>query len=250
MWRLLGCLSLLAVLGALPAAAAGVGPVKIVMLDGCAHSDVQREIARLRTAVPTELDSSAMDLGTCQLDPAQATATITSLAQRLEAERKAAQRRRAPLPVTIVYTGAFLEGPGAASFWKLAVQRLSRIALIVSPGGNDPDLDAAQVWPSFQLAFKAGRAVDGASVGSLGAAIGVYVDYGPPIEVVLGNVHFQAAGSSTAAMVTASHLANVLATGTGQKLSPVQLLKRLKSAFRQRVLTEDELEASFAAALR
>jgi hypothetical protein len=59
-----------------------------------------------------------------------------------------------------------------------------------------------------------------------------------------------ASGSSTAAMLASSYLAKVLATGTGQKHTPTQLLKKLKSAFKERIIAEGDLESRFAAPLR
>ncbi|MEA2599166.1 MAG: hypothetical protein QOF89_158 [Acidobacteriota bacterium] len=249
---------LLTILTALPADGSvprgpgpvGVGPVKIFLLDGCAHARVEERVAGTRTVVPVETNSSAMDLAACQLDPTKALATLTDLAKRLEAERAAAVRRRAPVPINIVYTGAFLEGGGVAGSWSQAVKRLSQIAVIISPGGNNPVLSASQVWPSSQFSFKVGNAPDGAPTGSAGPAIAVYVDYGQPLEVVVNGSTFQAGGSSTAAMLVSAHLANVLKDGAGRKLSPDQILKKLKTAFTERVLAEHDLELRLRAALR
>ncbi len=249
-------ISLVAILTALPATGAtprgpaGVGPVKIILLDGCAHSQVQEAVAETITDVALAIDSSAMSLESCQIDPAKAPAALTDLAKTLETERAAAQRRRAPVPINIVYTGAFLEGGNVAGSWSQAVKRLSQIAVIVSPGGNDPQVAANQVWPSSQFSFKIGNAPDGDPTGSTGPAIGVYVDYEQPVEVVLDGSTFQASGSSTAAMLVASHLANVLKAGAGRKLKPDQLLNKLKNTFTERVLTEDDLETRLRAALR
>ena len=38
--------------------------------------------------------------------------------------------------------------------------------------------------------------------------------------------------------------------GTGQKHNPAQLLKKLKAAFKERIIAEGDLEARFAAAIR
>ena len=246
---------LVAILTTLPAEGAtrgpvGVGPVKIILLDGCAHSRVQEAVADTITDVALTIDSSAMNLDSCQLDPAKAPAALTDLAKTLEAERAAAQRRRSPVPINIVYTGAFLEGGNVAGSWSQAVKRLSQIAVIVSPGGNDPQVAANQVWPSSQFSFKVGNAPDGDPTGSTGPAIGVYVDYEQPVEIVVDGSTFQASGSSTAAMLVASHLANVLKAGGGRKLKPDQLLNKLKNTFTERVLTEDDLETRLRAALR
>lgn len=226
------------------------GPVKIILLDGCDHSILQQEIARSRTTVALEINSSAMDLEACQIDPAKAQGAISALAKRLEAERKAAVKRREPIPVTIVYTGSFLEGGNVAGSWSKALKALAKIALIVSPGGNDPRFDAGEVWPAGVYAFKVGHAPGGALNGSVGKTISIYLDYNAPLEVVIGNVQYFASGSSTASMLASAHLANVLATGTGQKNNPAQLLKKLKAAFKEGILTEEDLEPRFAAALR
>jgi hypothetical protein len=253
--------SLLTVLTALPAGAARptgpvggpptrLGPVKIILLDGCTHSRVEAEVGKSRTAVPLEIDSSAVDPGNCQLDPAKAQATLTNLAKTLEAERRAATQRRASVPINIVYTGAFLEGGSVASSWNQAVRRLSQIAVIVSPGGNNTQLSASQVWPSSQYTFKVGNAPDGAPTGSTGPAIAVYVNYAQPLAVVVDGSNFSAGGSATAAMLVSSHLANLFKAGVGKKYTPEQILNKLKTAFQERVLTEAELEARLRVALR
>jgi hypothetical protein len=61
---------------------------------------------------------------------------------------------------------------------------------------------------------------------------------------------FNAGGSSTAAMVVSAHLANVLASGTGRKLPPDQLLKKLKAAFREEMVAAGDLEERLRTALR
>lgn len=248
---------LLTFLAAFPTSAGAMGapatpgPVKIILLDGCDHAVLQQEIARARSsAVAFEINSSAMDLEACQIDPAKAQGAITALAKRLDAERRAALRRREPAPVTIVYTGSFLEGEGVVSSWSKALKSLAKVALIVSPGGNDSRFDAGEVWPSSLYAFKVGLAPGGTLTGSVGKAISIYVDYDAPLEVVIGDVRYFASGSSTAAMLASVHLANVLATGTGQKHNPTQLLKKLKGAFKEQIIVEGDLESRFAAALR
>jgi hypothetical protein len=261
MRRALSLASLLTLLTVLPAGAARptgpvggpptrLGPVKIILLDGCVHAQVQQEVAKSRTAVPLELNTSAKDLGTCQLDPAKAQAAITELTKTLDVERRKATQRRAPVPITIVYTGAFLEGGNVASSWNQAVQRLSKIALIVSPGGNNAQLGASQVWPSSQHTFKVGNAPDGTPAGSTGPQIGIYVNYAQPLAVVVDGSNFSAAGSSTAAMLVSSHLANLFKAGVAKKYTPEQVLSKLKAAFTERVLTEAELEARLRVALR
>lgn len=225
-------------------------PVKIILLDGCIHAQVQQEVAKSRTAVPLELNTSAMDLGACQVDPAKAQAAITDLAKTLEVEKRKATQRRAPVPINIVYTGAFLEGGNVASSWNQAVQRLSKIALIVSPGGNNNALSASQVWPSSQYTFKVGNAPNGTPVGSTGPEISVYLNYPQPLAVVVNGSNFSASGSSTASMLVASHLANLFKAGVGKKYTPEQIRNKLKAAFSQRVLTEGELDARIRVALR
>lgn len=248
--------SLVAILTALPATGAsprgpiGIGPIKIILFDGCSHAQVEEQVAGTVTDVQVEINSSAMNLATCQLDAAKAPTVLTDLAKRLEAERAAAQKRRAPVPINLVYTGAFLEGDNVAGSWSQAVKRLSQIAVIIAPGGNNPQLTANQVWPSSQFSFKVGNAPDGAPTGSVGPAIAVYVDYEQPVEVVVDGSTFEAAGSSTAAMLVASHLANVLKTGASRKLTPDLIFKKLKTAFTERVLPEDDLEIRLRAALR
>jgi hypothetical protein len=261
MRRALSLASLLTLLTILPAGAARptgpvggpptrLGPVKIILLDGCVHAQVQQEVAKSRTTVPLELNTSAMDLGACQLDPAKAQAAITELTKTLDAERRAATRKRAPLPVNIVYTGAFLEGGNVASSWNQAVQRLSKLALIVSPGGNNPQLTASQVWPSSQYTFKVGNAPDGTPAGSTGPEIALYLNYTQPLAVVVDGSNFSASGSSTAAMLVSSHLANLFKAGVAKKYTPEQIRNKLKAAFSQRVLTEAELDARLRVALR
>lgn len=242
---------LLIALAALPAAAqpAGMGPVRIILLDGCTHAMVQQEVAKTRTSVPLVVDSSAMDLETCQVDPAKAPAALTALAKRLAAERKAAIRRREPPPLPIVYFGTILEGNNASA-WVKAVKQLSQSALLVAPGGNDPRYDAGEIWPSSQYSFKVGNAPGGSLTGSVGKAISVYLDYGAQVEVVIGNVQFFASGTSTASMLLSSHLANVLASGAARNQTPVQILKKLKRPLRGQVIPEEDLEARLAAALR
>ncbi len=227
-----------------------LAPVKIILLDGCIHARVQQEVAKSRTAVPLELNSSAMNLGDCQLDPAKAQAALTDLTKTLEAERRKATQRRAPAPINIVYTGAFLEGGSVASSWNQVVRRLSQVALIIAPGGNNAQLSASQVWPSSQYTFKVGNAPNGAPAGSTGPEISVYVNYAQPLAVVVDGSNFSANGSSTAAMLVSSHLANLLKAGVGKKYTPEQILNKLKAAFSQRVLTEAELEARLRVALR
>ena len=231
-------------------ASAATGPVKIILLDGCDHAVLQQEIARSRTDVALEINSSAMDLDACVIDPVKAQGAISGLAKRLDAERRAALKRREPAPVNIVYTGSFLEGQGVAGSWSKALKALAKVAVIVSPGGNDSRYDAEEVWPAGLYAFKVGHAPGGALTGSVGKTISIYLDYNAPLEVVIGDVHYFASGSSTAAMLTSAHLANVLATGTGQKYNPTQLLKKLKGAFKEQILTEGDLEPRFASALR
>lgn len=227
------------------------GPVKIILLDGCDHAVLQQEIARSRTTtVALEINSSAMDLEACQIDPGKAQGAISALAKRLEAERKAAVKRREPIPVTIVYTGSFLEGNNVSGSWSKALKALAKIALIVSPGGNDSRFGAEEVWPAGLYAFKVGHAPGGALTGSVGKVISIYLDYNAPLEVVIGDIRYSAGGSSTAALLASVHLANVLATGTGQKNNPAQLLKKLKTAFKEQIRTEADLEPRFAAALR
>ena len=96
---------LLTLLMTLPASAAAapaaIGPVKIILLDGCDHAVLQQEIARSRTAVALEINSSAMDLEACAIDAVKAQGAINALAKRLDAERRAALKRREPAPVTI-----------------------------------------------------------------------------------------------------------------------------------------------------
>lgn len=253
--------SLLTLLTVLPAHAARptgpvggppvrLGPVKVILLDGCAHAQVQQEVAKSRTTVPLELNTSAMDLGACQLDPAKAQAAITELTKTLDVERRKATQRRAPVPINIVYTGAFLEGGNVASSWNQAVQRLSKVALIVSPGGNNSALNASEVWPSSQYTFKVGNAPDGTPAGSTGPAIAVYINYPQPLAVVVNGSTFNAGGSSTAAMLVSSHLANLFKAGVAKQYSPEQILSKLKAAFTERVLTEAELEARLRVALR
>lgn len=226
------------------------GPVKVILFDGCDHAVLQQAIARSRSAVALEINSSAIDLEACQIDPVKAQGAITALARRLDVESRAALRRGEPAPVTIVYTGSFLEGTGVVGSWSKALKSLAKVALIVSPGGNDSRYGAAEVWPSSLSAFKVGLAPGGALTGSVGKVISIYVDYDAPLEVVIGNTHYFASGSSTAAMLASVHLANVLATGTGQKYNPTQLLKKLKGAFKEQIIAEGDLEARFAAALR
>jgi hypothetical protein len=224
--------------------------VKIILLDGCIHAQVQQEVAKSRTAVPLELNTSAMDLGACQLDPAKAQAAISDLAKTLGAEQRKATQRRAPVPINIVYTGAFLEGGNVASSWNQTVQRLGKVAVIIAPGGNNAQLNASQVWPSSQYAFKVGNAPNGTPAGSTGPEISVYVNYPQPLAVVVNGGNFTASGSSTAAMLVSSHLANLFKAGVGKKYTPEQILNKLKAAFSQRVLTEAELEARLRVALR
>ena len=261
MRRALSLASLLTLLMALPAGAARptgpvggpptkIGPVKIILLDGCIHAQVQQEVGRTRTTAALELNSSAMDLGSCQLDPARAQAALLDLAKALDAERRAATQRRAPVPINIVYTGAFLEGGSVASSWNQAVQRLSKIALIVSPGGNNAQLSASQVWPSSQYTLKVGNAPNGTPAGSTGPEIAIYLNYAQPLAVVVDGSNFSASGSSTAAMLVSSHLANLFKAGVGKKYTPEQIRNKLKAAFSQRVLTEAELDARIRVALR
>ncbi|MES1242949.1 MAG: hypothetical protein ABUT39_15140 [Acidobacteriota bacterium] len=47
-----------------------------------------------------------------------------------------------------------------------------------------------------------------------------------------------------------AHLANVLAAGAGQKLTPAQLLKKLKAAFGGQVVAAGDLEERLRAALQ
>jgi len=154
------------------------------------------------------------------------------------------------MPFVLVYTGSFLEGDDVVDAWKPALARLAGSALIIGPGGNNPELDPGAVWPARRVALKVGNAPRGNPVGSVGEAISVYVDYGNPLEVFLEGARFTVGGSSTAAMLVSAHLANVLATGTGQKYSYADLLKKLKVALQEEVLTEDELEARLADVLR
>lgn len=51
-------------------------------------------------------------------------------------------------------------------------------------------------------------------------------------------------------MVVSAHLANVLAAGTGKKLPPDQLLKKLKAAFKGQVVPASDLEELLSNALR
>ena len=61
-------------------APSAIGPVKIILPDGCDHAVLQQEIGRARTAVALEINSSAMDLEACQIDPVKAQGAITALA--------------------------------------------------------------------------------------------------------------------------------------------------------------------------
>ena len=55
-------------------------------------------MGRSITAVPIEIDSSAMNLRVCDLDPAKASAALLNVAKRLEAERRGKKK-----PITLVY---------------------------------------------------------------------------------------------------------------------------------------------------
>jgi len=232
------------------APAAAIGPVKIILLDVCLHAEFEQAVARTRTAVPVEINTSAMDPAACALDVYRAKSALTALAKKLEAERAAATRRHAPVPVTLLYTGTTLHGEGAGATWIQVVKRLSQSALVISPSGNDPALTPSEVWPSSQFSFKVGNAPGGSLSGTVGKEVAIYLDFGLSVEVVVNGRRLTGGASSTSAMLTAAHLANVLARGTGQRLSPSQLLAKLKASFREALIQEEDLEGRLGAVLR
>ena len=227
-------------------AAPAVGPVKIIVLGACFHAEIEQAVARTRTAVPVEINSSTMQ--GCTIDFRKAKGAITALAKKLEAERAAAIRRRAPVPVTLIYLSTILEG--ADSIWVQAVKRLSQSAVIVAPAGNSPELMPHEVWPPAEFSLKVGNAPGGRLTNRVGKDISIYLDFGVSVEVVLDGVSWGVGNTSTSSMLTAAHLANVLSRGTGQKLTPTQLLGKLKGAFREVVIKEEDLEVRLEAVLR
>jgi hypothetical protein len=227
-----------------------IGPVRIVILDGCLHALFQRAAGKSRTSVPVEINTSAEDVVHCSIDFRKAQAALGALARQLEAERSNAAKHHLPVPLALLYTGSTVEGPGAGGVWRKAVERLSQSALFVSPGGNDPDNGAGEVWPSGQFSFHVGSAPDGGVTGTIGPEISVFVDYGDELEFVVNGEHVYGGGSSTAAMLLSAHLANVLTAGAGGSLTPPQILKKLKAAFHGEVVKEEDLEERLARALR
>jgi hypothetical protein len=227
-----------------------IGPIRIVILDGCLHALFQQAAGKSRTSVPVVINTSAEDVAHCSIDFRKAQAALAALAKQLEAERSNAAKHHLSVPLALLYTGATVEGPGAASAWRKAVERLSQSALFISPGGNDPAHGPGEVWPSGQFSFHVGSAPDGGVTGTIGPEISVFVDYGEELEFVVNGEHVYGGGSSTAAMLLSAHLANVLTEGAGGSLTPPQILKKLKSAFHGEVVKEEDLEERLAQTLR
>jgi hypothetical protein len=224
-----------------------IGPIRIVLLDGCEHAVFMQAAARTRTTLPVTIDSRyilASGAG-CQLTLSKIKAGITALAKAEEAAQQLARRRHQPIPLTIFYIGTSFYG--APDAWRQGVERLARSAIIVAPSGNLPEYQAVDIWPS--AAVKIGLAPSGEIQGSHGSAVSVYLDF-DGVVIVINGVQWTTGATSTAAMLFASHLGNVLRRGVGTSRTPIDIQARIKTAFHEEIIEEEDLEERLEAVLK
>jgi hypothetical protein len=218
--------------------ASRIGPVRIVLLDACEHATFMKAVARTRTTLPVTIDSRYLGPASadCPLIFSKVRAGLTAIAKEEEAAQQLARRHHQPIPVTIFYLGTTFYG--APDAYQQVVDRLGRVAILIVPSGNLPQYSAAEEWPSHAL--KIGTAPGGNIQGSRGPAVASYVDFNG-VVVVIGGVQWTVWASSTAAMLFASHLGNVLSRGVGAS-SPAEVEARLKAALHEEIIKDEEIE--------
>ncbi len=248
----------LAVLAALPlqaedtpsleeeAASSRIGPVRIVLLDGCEHAIFMQAVARTRTTLPITTDSRYLGPAGagCPIILSKVKPGLTAIAKTEEAAQQLARRRHQPIPLTIFYIGATFYG--APDSWQQVIDRLSRVAILIVPSGNLPQYAAADIWPSHAL--KIGSAPGGDIQGSRGPAVTSYVDFNG-VVVVIDGVEWTVGATSTAAMLFASRLGNVLSRGVAAS-SPADVEARLKAALHEEIIKDEDLEGRLEELLR
>lgn len=228
------------------ASASRIGPIRIVLLDGCFHGTLERGVAQTRTTLPVTIDSRYLvTAGDCSIILSKVKSELTALAKAEEAAQQLARRRREPIPLTIFYVGASFYG--APDSWKQAVDRLARSAILIVPSGNLPQYPAASLWPSGTV--KIGSAPKGQIEGSRGSAVSAYMDF-DSVEVEIDGVRWSTGASSTAAMLFISHLGNVLSRGVGANRTPAEIQTRIKALLHEEIIREEDLEDRLEEVLR
>jgi hypothetical protein len=225
-----------------------IGPIRIVLLDGCFHATLQQAVARTRTTLPVTIDARYLvpTATGCSMDARTMRSGLTALAKAEEAAQQLAHRRHEPIPLTIFYIGTTFDG--FPDSWRQSVERLARSAILIVPSGNLAEYQAADIWPS--AAVKISQAFQGQRYGSGGKAVSVYLDFGGGVEVVIDGVHWGVGATSTAAMLFVSHLGNVLRRGVGTSRTPAEIQARIKAAFHEETIEEKDLEERLEAVLK
>lgn len=223
---------------------------RLYLMDGGSHALAHQILLRERwPSIPAKIDSRwvfqpypGVDFWGVDISKIKgALSAFTS-----EAEKEQQVPAGAPRPLRILWLGSVIQG--APDAWVKQFNRLAKTALLIVPGGNDPESDSSEYWtpPGLKVGFAPEGEIEGAS--DRKKTVILYLDFGPVEVNVPGRGVMPLGATSTASALFAGHLANVLSKGTGAGLTPIQIAAKLRSGFRGQdghglIVPEEELDA-------